>query len=134
MGAQDNLIRIVLDLDTFPQNPAPGEDTRRLQANPMLDPAVNGGDGKPTTITFQGTWSPDCSFRAVSTQGGMITGNMDYWTHSGHDSVSVDFTQSGQVTSSLTSLPGQFQTDGVVGIFVSNFAFAFSASFSDHVK
>jgi len=119
----------VLDLTTFPQNPAPGD--RRLQTNPMLDPAVNGGTGKPTTITFQGTWSEDCSFRAVSTQGGMITGNMDYWTH-GHDSVSVDFTQSGQVTSPLNSLPGQFMMDNVVGLFVSNFAFAFSASFSDH--
>jgi len=126
-----NLIRIVLDLNTFPQNPAPGNPSRRLQTNPVLDPAVNGGTGRPTTITFQGTWSPDCSFRAVSTQGGMITGNMDYWTH-GHDSVSVDFTQSGQVTSPLNSLPGQFQDDNVVGLFVSNFAFAFSASFSDH--
>ena len=61
----------------------------------------------------------------------MITGNMDYWTHSGHDSVSVDFTQSGQVTSPLNSLGGQF-TD-VVGLFVSNFAFAFSGTFDDHL-
>ena len=59
----------------------------------------------------------------------MITGNMDYWTH-GHNSVNVDFTQSGQVTSPISSLGGQF-TD-VTGLFVSNFAFAFSASFDDH--
>lgn len=121
-----NLIRIELDLTAFEQEEAPNGEP----INPLLDPAVNGGGARPDfTITFQGTFSPDCTFRAVSTQGGMITGNMDYWSY-GHDSVNVDFTQSGQVTSPISSLGGQF-TD-VTGLFVSNFAFAFSASFSDH--
>ena len=125
-----NLIRVTLDLGFFDQEPAPGETRRRLQT--PLDPLVNGGDGAPDMIVFQGTFSPDCTFRAVSTQGGMITGNLDYWSHS-HTSVNVDFTQSGQVTSPLTSLPGQFQDDNVVGLFVSNFAFAFSGTFDDHM-
>lgn len=126
-----NLIRITLDLAAFEQEEAPNGDRRLQGGNPLLDPAVNGGEGRPnTTITFQGTMSSDCSFRAVSTQGGLITGNMDNWSHSGHTSVNVDFTQSGQVTSPLNSLGGQFTN--VVGLFVSNFAFAFSGTFDDH--
>lgn len=139
IGGNTNLIRVTLDLGDFTQKPAPNGDRRlseeeisdrRLEVNPLLKPNVNGGSGKPSSIVFQGTFSPDCTFRAVSTQGGLITGNLDYWTH-GHDSVSVDFTQSGQVTSPISSLGGQF-TD-VTGLFVSNFAFAFSASFDDHI-
>lgn len=141
-----NLIRVTLDLGAFTQKPAPNGETttgptmrrlseeeisgRRLEINPLLKPNVNGGDGAPSSIVFQGTFSPDCTFRAVSTQGGMITGNLDFWSHS-HTSVNVDFTQSGQVTSPISSLGGQF-TD-VTGLFVSNFAFAFSASFDDHI-
>jgi len=121
-----NLIRITLNLVEFEQEDPPNGETSAI--NPLVDPAVNGGQGRPLSITFQGTMSSDCSFRAVSTQGGLITGNMDNWSHLGHTSVNVDFTQSGQVTSQLNSLQGQFTN--VVGIFVSNFAFAFSGTFS----
>ena len=140
-----NLIRVTLDLGDFTQQPPPNGETttdpttrrlseeeisdRRLEVNPLLKPAVTGGSGAPSSIVFQVTFSPDCTFRAVSTQGGMITGNLDYWSHS-HTSVNVDFTQSGQVTSPISNLGGQFTN--VTGLFVSNFAFAFSASFDDH--
>ena len=126
-GGVGNLLRGTLDLSGFTQNPAPGE--RKLTEDsiftPLLDPAVNGGNGIPSSIDFQGFFDSDCTFQTVSTQGGQLTGTLNPDT----DSVRVQFTQSGQVTSPLNSLPGQFQDDNVVGLFVSNFAFAFKGEF-----
>lgn len=127
-----NLLRGTLDLSNFQQNPAPGQlPERKLTEDsiftPLLDPAVNGGGGIPESIDFQGFFDSDCTFQTVSTQGGQLTGTLNRDT----DSVRVQFTQSGQVTSPLTSLPGQFQDDNVVGLFVSNFAFAFKGEFEE---
>jgi len=133
-----NILRATLFIPSLFQNPAPGE-TRRLSEeeisdrrlerklfNPLLDPAVNGGDDAPTKgIKFQGFFTNDCNFNLVSTQGGQLTGTLNPV----QQSVQLQFTQSGQVTSPLDTLPGQFQDDNVVGLFVSNFAFAFQGVF-----
>ena len=123
--SQGNLFRAILTIPSLTQNPAPG-DRRLEEANPLLGPAVNGGDDAPTTgIEFQGFFDHYCNFQAVSKQGGQLSGYLNPVGGNVH----VQFTQSGQVTSSLTSLPGQFQNDNVVGLFVSNFAFAFQGDF-----
>jgi len=126
-STQGNLFRATLNIPSLTQNPAPGNPDRRLQVNPLLDPGgVNGGEDAPSpNIEFQGFFDHYCNFRAVSKQGGQLSGFLNPDT----DNVHVEFTQSGQVTSPLTSLPGQFQDDNVVGLFVSNFAFAFSGDF-----
>ena len=130
-SSQGNLFRAILTIPTLTQNPAPGNPDRRLEeANPLLDPAVNGGlDAPDPNIEFQGFFDHYCNFQAVSKQGGQLSGYLNPVGGNVH----VQFTQSGQVTSSLTSLPGQFQNDNVVGLFVSNFAFAFQGDFvEDH--
>ena len=120
-----NILRATLNIPSLNRFPAPGEPE---PINPLLDPAVNGGDDAPINgIQFQGFFDNYCNFNLVSTQGGQLTGTLN--PNSPTQAVSVQFTQSGQVTSSLTSLPGQFQDDGVVGLFVSNFAFAFQGNF-----
>merc|ERR1712007_94896 len=127
--SQGNLFRATLTIPSLTQNPAPGNPDRRLQeVNPLLDPTVNGGlDAPSPDIEFQGFFDHYCNFQAVSKQGGQLSGFLN--PTSGLSQVHVKFTQSGQVTSSLTSLPGQFRDDGVVGLFVSNFAFAFQGDF-----
>jgi len=135
-----NLLRATLNLAGFTQNPAPNGETttgptgrrlseeeisdRRLQGiNPLLDPAVNGGADAPSSIAFQGFFDHYCNFQLVSTQGGQLTGTLNPDT----STFRVQFSQSGQVTSPLDSLGGQFSD--VTGLFVSNFAFAFTGTF-----
>ena len=126
LSSQGNLFRATLNIPPLTQNPAPGNPDRRLQVNPLLDPTVNGGEDAPSpNIEFQGFFDHYCNFQAVSKQGGQLSGFLNPDTFLVH----VQFTQSGQVTSSLTSLPGQFKDDNVVGLFVSNFAFAFQGDF-----
>ena len=91
-----NILRATLTIPSLFQNPAPGETTtgptsrrlseeeisdRRLERklfNPLLDPAVNGGDDAPVNgIQFQGFFTNDCSFNLVSTQGGQLTGTLN---------------------------------------------------------
>jgi len=134
------LLRATLNLAGFTQNPAPNGETttgptgrrlseeeisdRRLQGiNPLLDPAVNGGADAPSSIAFQGFFDHYCNFQLVSTQGGQLTGTLNPDT----STFRVQFSQSGQVTSPVDSLGGQFSD--VTGLFVSNFAFAFTGTF-----
>jgi len=116
------LLRATLNLAGFTQNPAPNGVP--AQINPLLDPlGVNGGADAPSSIKFQGFFDSLCHFQVVSTQGGQLTGTLNPDTNT----FRVQFSQSGQVTSPVDSLGGQFSD--VTGLFVSNFAFAFTGTF-----
>ena len=103
------------------------------------------GGTAPTEIDFQGFWNPDCSFRVVSTQGGQLIGKFT----GGHDNAfNIEFTQTGQVTSLLSSLadindtnpggtgptnPGRPEFKNAIGTITLDFAFAFKGVFDDDV-
>ena len=82
----------------------------------------------PTEIDFQGFWEEDCSFRVVSTQGGQLIGKFI----GGQDNAfNIEFTQTGQVTSLLSSLGGNRpEFLGAIGTITLDFAFAFKGKFA----
>ena len=142
------LIRANLDLGNFNQQP-PSIVVQALTgvAAPSGDEtAMIVGGQAPTNIDFQGFWNPDCSFRVVSTQGGQLIGK---FTNIGAiNQLSLEFTQTGQVTSLLSSLaditdtnpggtgptnPGRPEFKNAIGTITLDFAFAFKGVFDDDV-
>ena len=141
------LLRVNLDLGSFTQgNPnIPSIVAQALTgiAAPSGDTAMITGGIAPTNINFQGFFHPDedCSFRVVSTQGGQLIGK---FTGGANDELSLEFTQTGQVTSLLSSLaevtdtggtgptnPGRPEFAGAIGTITLDFAFAFKGVFDD---
>ena len=136
------LIRANLDLGNFNQQP-PSIVVQALTgvAAPSGETAMIVGGTAPTEIDFQGFWNPDCSFRVVSTQGGQLIGKFI----GGHDNAfNIEFTQTGQVTSLLSSLaditdtnpggtgptnPGRPEFENAIGTITLDFAFAFKGKF-----
>ena len=139
------LVRVNLDLGNFDQQP-PGIVVQALTgvAAPSGETAMIVGGQAPTNINFQGFYHPDedCSFRVVSTQGGQLIGK---FTGGPADELSLEFTQTGQVTSLLSSLaeindttggtgptnPGRPEFAGAIGTITLDFAFAFKGVFDD---
>ena len=136
------LLRVNLDLGNFVQQP-PSIVVQALTgvAAPSGETAMIVGGQAPTNIDFQGFWNPDCSFRVVSTQGGQLIGKFI----GGHDNAfNIEFTQTGQVTSLLSSLaditdtnpggtgptnPGRPEFENAIGTITLDFAFAFKGKF-----
>ena len=145
-GSQ-RLLRVNLDLGNFVQQP-PSIVVQALTgvAAPSGETAMITGGTAPTNIDFQGFWNPDCSFRVVSTQGGQLIGK---FTKIGmFNQFNIEFTQTGQVTSLLSSLadvtdtnpggtgptnPGRPEFKNAIGTITLDFAFAFKGVFDDDV-
>ena len=124
------LLRVNLDLGNFVQQP-PSIVLQALTgvAAPSGETAMIVGGQAPTNIDFQGFWDPaDCSFRVVSTQGGQLIGK---FTGGSDNEFNIEFTQTGQVTSLLSSLGGNRpEFLGAIGTITLDFAFAFKGKFA----
>ena len=129
------LLRATLVLPTFGQNDGVGRKLEGEVLPPIVVEALTGvpapsgdiamitGGTAPDNIDFQGFWEEDCSFRVVSTQGGKLTGKL-----TGGTTFNIEFTQTGQVTSLLSTLGEDF--DGAIGTITLDFAFAFKGKFA----